>query len=138
LTNPQTYIQLTDGYLVIDSCELPTSSTTRGIQINIGGQTQLIVPSNASFPGNGNQLLGIHNDGSIYLTSASGVFSAGGDLSGSASSQTVIGLQGHPISSTSPTTKYVLTWNGSAWTPEAAAVGFSAGGDLCQCIRNSN
>ncbi len=45
-------------------------------------------------------------------------FTPSGDLSGNATSQTVIGLQGHPVDSTTPTSSQVLQWNGSAWTPE--------------------
>ena len=46
-----------------------------------------------------------------------GNFTAGGDLSGSSTAQKVIGLQGQPISSTTPLTNQVLTWNGTFWTP---------------------
>jgi trimeric autotransporter adhesin len=46
-----------------------------------------------------------------------GNFTAGGDLSGSSTLQTVIGLQGRAVSSTAPSTNQVLTWNGSFWTP---------------------
>lgn len=47
----------------------------------------------------------------------SGFFTAAGDLSGSNTSQTVVGLQGHPVSATAPTTGQLLQWNGSAWIP---------------------
>ena len=50
-----------------------------------------------------------------------GNFTAGGDLSGSSTAQKVIGLQGQPISSTTPLTNQVLTWNGSYWTPTNAS-----------------
>jgi hypothetical protein len=60
-----------------------------------------------------------------------GGFSAGGDLSGTSTSQNVIGIQGRPISSTAPTTGQVLEYNGSQWIPTTiAAGGFTAGGDL--------
>ena len=42
-----------------------------------------------------------------------------GDLSGSATSQTVIGLQSRPVSSSAPGSGEVLKWNGSAWAPGA-------------------
>ena len=45
------------------------------------------------------------------------VFAASGDLSGSSTRQTVIGLQGNPVASTTPTSSQVLQWNGSAWAP---------------------
>src|ERR1035438_9844270 len=50
-----------------------------------------------------------------------GNFTAGGDLSGSSTAQKGIGLQGQPISSTTPLTNQVLTWNGSFWTPTNAS-----------------
>src|ERR1035441_1074 len=46
----------------------------------------------------------------------SGVFSAGGDLSGTPTDQTVIGLQTRPLSATVPTTGQLLGWSGVAWT----------------------
>jgi hypothetical protein len=52
-------------------------------------------------------------------------FTAGGDLSGTSSSQTVIGLQGNAVANTAPTDTYVLTWSAgsSHWYPAAAAGG---------------
>jgi hypothetical protein len=49
----------------------------------------------------------------------SGSFTAGGDLSGSSSSQTVIAIQGRSVNSTAPTDGYVLTWSqaDSYWVP---------------------
>lgn len=44
-----------------------------------------------------------------------GGFTAGGDLSGSSSSQTVIGIDGVPLSITSLTTGNALQYNGSHW-----------------------
>ncbi|HVW25173.1 MAG TPA: hypothetical protein VHC69_07355 [Polyangiaceae bacterium] len=48
-------------------------------------------------------------------------FTAAGDLSGSSSSQTVIGLQSHAVASTSPTDGYALVWSQSnnRWQPGA-------------------
>jgi hypothetical protein len=59
-------------------------------------------------------------------------WTAAGDLAGNIYSQTVIGLQGRPVSSAAPTNTpagdgYVLSWNGSQWAPQ---VGFYAAGDL--------
>jgi hypothetical protein len=65
-------------------------------------------------------------------TPGSGTFLAGGDLSGSDTNQTVIGLQNRPVSSTAPTLNQVLEWNGSEWVPGAGGGGggFTPGGDL--------
>jgi len=62
----------------------------------------------------------------------SGTFSLGGDLAGTSGSQTVIGLQTYPVSSTAPTDGYLLTWDNidGYWHPAPAPVGFSAGTDL--------
>ena len=53
-------------------------------------------------------------------TPGSGTFSAGGDLSGTSISQMVIGIQGNPVSATTPTAGQYLIENtsatGSAWT----------------------
>lgn len=46
-------------------------------------------------------------------------FTAAGDLSGTIYSQTVIGIQGHPISASAPTTGNTLGWTGVAWAPGA-------------------
>lgn len=55
----------------------------------------------------------------------------GCDLLGNDTCQTVIGLQGNPISNTPPTSGQYLQWNGSQWIPANAPSGsFAAGGDL--------
>jgi hypothetical protein len=41
----------------------------------------------------------------------------GGDLDGTASTATVIGLQSYPLASDAPATDQVLTWDGSQWAP---------------------
>lgn len=48
-------------------------------------------------------------------------FTAAGDLSGSSSSQTVIGLQGRGVSSTLPTHGQALVFLGTTWTPTTIA-----------------
>lgn len=50
-------------------------------------------------------------------------FTPGGDLRGTSLSQTVVGLQGRPLSGAAPATNQVLQWNGTAWTPASLAGG---------------
>ena len=63
----------------------------------------------------------------------SGSFAAGGDLSGSSTSQTVIAIQGRSVANLSPNNTDVLTWvtANNRWEPVAAGSGtFTAAGDL--------
>ena len=46
-----------------------------------------------------------------------GIVQLSGDLSGSAAAPQVVALQGKPVSSTTPASNQVLTWNGSQWAP---------------------
>jgi hypothetical protein len=89
---------LTDGQLFIGSTGLPpvAASITSGGGIDVTG-----------------------GPGSIVLGST-----AGGDLSGSVGSATVVGLQTTPVSATAPALNEVLTYNGAAWAP---AAGVAAG-----------
>ena len=59
-------------------------------------------------------------------------FTASGDLSGTATSQTVVGLQGRSVASTAPSSGQALEWNGSAWAPAtiSGSPTGTAGGDL--------
>ena len=62
-----------------------------------------------------------------------GNFIAAGDLSGNASSQTVIGIQTIPVSSITPSLNNVLLFTGGHWVPSpipSAPLTGSAGGDL--------
>jgi hypothetical protein len=58
------------------------------------------------------------------------VFVAGGDLAGDGYDQTVIGLQNHPITATTPTIGQFLEFNGTSWAPTTISPAFTAGGDL--------
>jgi hypothetical protein len=62
----------------------------------------------------------------------SGVFVAGGDLSGTPTNQTVIAIRGVNVSATSPTDGYVLTYDTgtSSWVPAASQSAFVGAGDL--------
>lgn len=65
-------------------------------------------------------------------TSSKGIIQLSGDISGTATNISVTKLQGKPISPTVPVDGEILTWNAglTAWTPSAAALAFSPGGDL--------
>jgi hypothetical protein len=45
-------------------------------------------------------------------------FTAAGDLSGTIYSQTVIGIQGNPVSTVGPSAGNILLWDGYAWLPD--------------------
>jgi hypothetical protein len=45
------------------------------------------------------------------------------DLGGTAASPQVVGLRGSPVASTAPSNNQVLTWTGTAWTPQTPASG---------------
>lgn len=57
-------------------------------------------------------------------------FTAGGDLSGSSTSQTVVGLQGRTLATTAPATGDVLKWSGAQWEPGIGGGSITLGGDL--------
>ncbi len=50
----------------------------------------------------------------IPASPGSGVALAG-DVTGTAGANTVVKIQGNPVSATAPTTNYVLAWNGTQW-----------------------
>lgn len=63
-------------------------------------------------------------------SSSKGLIQLSGDISGTATSIKVNGLQGYPITTSVPSSGHVLTWNGLAWTPSAPSNTFTPGGDL--------
>lgn len=63
-------------------------------------------------------------------------FSAGGDLSGTPTSQSVVGIRGRPLSSATPSVGNVLIWNGSTWAPGAQSGGGGGGGTTVQTGAN--
>lgn len=105
------------------TCEEQASPYNAGIVSIIYGSVSTIDPSEPDNWINGRM---------EWFTPAS--FTAGGDLSGSASSQTVIGLRGRTIATTAPSNGQVLTWSaGSSWWYPAAAGGLptaTLAGDL--------
>lgn len=72
-----------------------------------------------------------------WVNAPSGSFTAGGDLSGSSTSQNVIAIHGHAVSSVAPTDGYVLTWDNADgyWKPEQISGG--GGGETGKVIFTS-
>jgi hypothetical protein len=68
----------------------------------------------------------------LASTSKAGLVQLTNDLSGSAASPTVTGLQGNNVASGTPTDGYVLTWSasGSTWQPAAPSSGGGSSIDL--------
>jgi hypothetical protein len=62
--------------------------------------------------------------------SVKGIIRLAGDLGGTATSPTVVGLHTYPVSATAPSSGNVLTFDGSSWGPAAPVNNFTAGGDL--------
>ena len=60
-------------------------------------------------------------------STSQGAIQLGSDISGTAASPVVDGLQGRPVASTAPTANQVLTWNGSAWAPATPSGGGGSG-----------
>jgi hypothetical protein len=95
----------------------------------------------------GRSSMGISNDGNFYLTvngstpsilctpanAACGVASFAGDLSGTSTSQNVIGIQSHPLPALS---SGYLHWNGTAWVMDSPVTTF--GGDLSGTASSQN
>lgn len=75
---------------------------------------------NSTNPTAGQVLTAISPTSAQWSSPASGTFSPGGDLSGSSSSQTVIGIHGNPVSGVAATAGQILVEQtgatGSAWT----------------------
>lgn len=80
------------------------------------------IPLSLTAPANG-QVYQYSSGQNQWVPVAMNPFSPGGDLSGSPSSQTVVGLQGKPLAASSPGNNQVLAWNGSAWAPTSLVTG---------------
>jgi hypothetical protein len=84
-------------------------------------------------PTNSNNSSGINTN--LASSSQPGLVQLAGDLSNTAASPKVAGLQGNAVSASTPSTNNVLTWNGSAWAPTAPTTyvsgpGSSTSGDI--------
>lgn len=63
-------------------------------------------------------------------TSSKGIIKLAGDISGTATNVIVTQIQSKPISSLTPSSDDVLTWDGYVWKPSSPINVFTAGGDL--------
>ena len=84
------------------------------------------IPLSTAVPANG-QVYQYSGSQNLWVPATLSSFAAGGDLTGSLTSQTVVALQGKPLAATPPGTNQVLTWNGGAWTPVTPATGVGTG-----------
>jgi hypothetical protein len=84
-----------------------------------------------SLGGSGSGFVAVNNSGKLsWSAGPSGSFSAGGDLSGTSSSQTVVGIEGKPIVLTSLSTGQVLQYNGTDWVNVTPSSGVTWANDL--------
>src|ERR1039458_8269386 len=123
-----------DSGVVVDGSGTITIGTSSSTAITIGrsGITATF-PGTVTITGSTTTLQNLVVSGNC-VGCGIGNFTAGGDLSGSSTSQTVIGIQGRAVSSTAPSTNQVLTWNGSFWTP--ANVSSTGGGGALLAANN--
>jgi hypothetical protein len=100
------------------------NSSNKSTAIDLGAGN----PSDQLFPSQ--KATKAYVDNSIYAavgtgvpdatTNAAGKLKLAGDLAGTAAIPLVAKIQGSPVSSTTPTTGQVLTYNGTSWAPAAA------------------
>jgi hypothetical protein len=90
------------------------------LQQSLASNGTLVTGATNSYTGSANT--------NLATTSQPGLVQLSGDLSNTAASPTVIGLQGRSVASTAPGNGYVLTWSstGSTWSPQAPST--SGGG----------
>src|SRR5665213_1373242 len=106
-----------DSAVMVDSSSTISigAASATGITIGRSGITTTL-PSSLIITGTTTTLQNLIVSGAC-MGCGVGNFTASGDLSGTSTSQMVIGLQGRSISSTAPSLNQVLTWNGSFWLP---------------------
>ena len=107
---------------------------TAGSNISITGtwpNNTILLSGTVPVVNGGTGLTGVGSSGQCLTSTGSAMawgscgpassFTAAGDLSGTSTSQTVIGLEGRPLSSLAPSSGQMLEWNGTAWTPTTLA-----------------
>lgn len=120
------------------ACGSPSSQKVGSDPGNLNGDVTgapwantVVALRNISVPTpSGSNVALLYNAGAFSWGSAGSSFTAGGDLSGTSSSQTVIGLQGRAVSSSAPTTGYSLVWGGSSWAPSLVSLSSGVTGNL--------
>jgi hypothetical protein len=113
---------------------LGTGSTLNGVSGSLGTARLTVNPTGtitiASLGGSGTGVVATDNSGNLSFSATPG-FTAGGNLSGTSTSQTVIGIKNNTLPSL--TTGY-LNWTGSAFAytalPTSLPPNGTAGGDL--------
>jgi len=63
----------------------------------------------------------------MATAASQGILQLAGDLAGNAATPTVTGLQGNPVSATTPGSNQVLQWNGTQWAPSTLPAGAGIG-----------
>lgn len=118
-----TYISLSDGYLTLNA-------GTKGVGVSATNRTMQFTTSNLI--NNGAGYLAIDNVGNITWSAGAGgsSFTAGGDLSGTSSIQTVIGIQGKPITLATGYLNYTGTAFAFSALPTSLPPSGPASGDL--------
>lgn len=139
-TTVQQALELLNGIVTAPTISLATTTSPGIIQLGgdlAGINTSGLAPRVSGIQGRAvqnvtpttGQVLTWNSGGFWAPATSSSNFIASHDLSGNNTSQTVIGIQGVAVLSTSPTTGQVLTFNGTQWSP-AASNAFTAGQDL--------
>lgn len=138
-------VQITsDGYNWLASVSATGNTFTAAGDLSGSNSTQTVigiqgVAISGTAPSNG-QVLTATSSSTANWQSISASFMAGGDLSGSSTDQTVIGLQTIPVLSGTPDDGYVLTYSAfsNRWQPEAVTTGdVSLAGDVIGEALNS-
>jgi len=111
------------NYVYLD----PSSSCTP--TSNTSGFTASVIPIATVVTGS-STISTVTDDRTLFFLPGSGAsFTAGGDLSGSNTSQTVIGLLGHALPTLAPGYPH---WNGTTWVFDTPSGG--GGGGLCSSV----